>query len=359
MKNRDIFALLESFAPSRLAYNWDNAGLLVGNREAETERILLTLDITPSVVDYAVAKGFDLIISHHPLIINPLKRITNPMLLKLIENKVAVFTMHTNLDIIKDGVNKALADKFGLQKREFISCDTPVYHIALYAPPVEAQRIADAVHAAGGGIIGNYSHCLNSYTVDGQFKPLSGSNPVLGTAGELEEVREMKLEFFVDEPLLDRVKEAIHNSHPYETPAYSIYPLHQTSLNYGLGVIGEREEPCSLKELALAAKECLSAPFVKLWLAGKTADTMIRKIAVCGGSGSSLIEAVTGKADVFISADFTYHKILESTIPLIDAGHYYTEFPVLEVLRNLLHSLEVETEIIDIKKGDIEKLICR
>jgi dinuclear metal center YbgI/SA1388 family protein len=358
MKIRKIMELLESFAPARLAYDWDNVGLLLGELESEVSNILLALEVTPSIADYAIKEKFDLIITHHPLFLKPLHRINDPLIFKLIRNGVSLYSMHSNLDIIREGVNKALADKIGLQNLEFINRDTRTFHIALYVPPVEAQRVAEAVHQAGAGVIGNYSHCLNSYTVDGQFKPLSGSNPTIGETGEMEKMEEMKLEFFVDEPLLQKVIQAIENSHPYETPAYAISTLEQKSLNYGLGIIGVLKKPTTLRILATETKKALKANFVKLWPANESPDKKVRKVAVCGGSGSSLIDSVTGRADVFISADFTYHKILESRIPLIDAGHYFTEYPVLQVLKDLLLPLKIRTEIMEIGKGDAGKLLC-
>ncbi|MBW6515543.1 MAG: Nif3-like dinuclear metal center hexameric protein [Candidatus Cloacimonetes bacterium] len=354
----DVIEVLEDFAPPKLAYSWDNVGLLIGERDSEISKVLVCLDVTPSVVEHAIKNNFSLIIAHHPLIFNPLKNVTDPLILKLIRNNVSVYVMHTNLDLVKNGVSKALADRLGLQNLKFIEQDTETYHIALYVPPEDVSIVADAVHRAGAGIIGNYSHCLNSYQVKGQFKPLEGSDPALGTYNKLEKLEETKLEFFVAKPLLDRVLNAIHTAHPYETPAYAIYPQQQSSLNYGLGIIGELANPLSLKELVILVKEKLVAPFVKLWLANESPDKEVSKIAVCGGSGSSLIEKAANIADVYISADFTYHKILESKIPLIDAGHFYTEYPILNVLKELLQPLNLDIEVLDITKADIGKLVC-
>ena len=354
---KDIMNLLEELAPPKLAYHWDNVGLLVGERNAVVNRILLSLDITPSIVDHAVKKGFDLIITHHPLIFNPIKNVTEPMILKLIKNDIAVYTMHTNLDQIREGVSKALADRLGLTKTKFVEQSTEVYHIALYVPQEAASEVADAVHQAGAGIIGNYSHCLNSYSVMGQFKPLQNSEPAKGSRNKLEKLTETKLEFFVEKPLLENVIRVIHDTHPYETPAYAIYPQQQSSLNYGLGIIGELKKAVTLHDLALQTRKNLQAPFVKIWPAGESMQKKVRKVAVCGGSGSCLIDQVAGEADVFISADFTYHKILESKIPLIDAGHYYTEYPILEVLYQKLGKFHLDIEILDIERADITYLI--
>ena len=357
MRLKDIIRVLEDFAPPKLAYSWDNTGLLIGDEESDISKVLLALDVTPSVVKQAIEKGFDLIITHHPLFITPMKRINDPLILKMIRHGISLYTMHTNLDLVKDGVSKALAEKFKLRNTDFISKETATYHIALYTPPEAVEKVASALHEAGAGIIGNYSHCLNSYRVSGQFRPLEGSNPALGSRDELESLEEIKLEFFVDEPLLESIKGVIHSVHPYETPAYAIYPLQQQSLNYGLGVIGDLPAPVKIGELAQIAKERLQAPFVRLWLADKTADTEVKRVAICGGSGSSLIESIAGKADIFISADFTYHKIMDSPLPLIDAGHFYTEYPVLTRLQALLKPLNLTTEVIDIWKLEVGNLL--
>ena len=352
----DVIEILENFAPPKLAYSWDNVGLLVGDRDQEITRILLSLDVTPKVAQYAVKNNYNLIITHHPLFLNPLKNITDPLYLSLIRNNIAVYTMHTNLDLVREGVSRALADKLGLEKLKFIEQETETFHIALYVPEEDAHRVAAAVHQAGGGVIGNYSHCLNRYPVTGQFKPIEGSAPVIGSQDQLEELTEAKLEFFVDKPLLDGVIKAIHSTHPYETPAYATYPLQQSSLNYGLGIYGDLPEAVTIKDFAHLVKERLQAPFVKLWLADQTPEKKIRKVAVCGGSGSSLISKISSKAEIFVSADFTYHKILESPIPLIDAGHFYTEYPVLETLKKLLLPMQMEIEVMSINKADIGHL---
>ncbi len=356
---KDLCLYLDKIAPVKLSASWDNSGLLAGLMDDKIENILLALDVTSKVVDYAIETGVDLIISHHPLFLNPLKKINDPLLVNLIRHKIGLYCMHTNLDFVNNGVNTELAELLNLEKTVFLSQlpDIINYHVAIYTPPHAEDAVKEAVFSAGGGIIGNYSHCLNKYHVDGQFKPNTGSHPTVGKRGLIEEVQELKIEFFTDSVHLDRVLAAMIESHPYETPAYTVCELNQPCLHYGLGLVGELPQPLTLKELALFVKKTLGTPFVKLWLAGKPQDELVKKVAVCGGNGSDLINYAQEKADVYITGDLKYHTLLNSSIPLIDSGHFYTEFPVLSRLKKQLDPLQVNVELFPKDSADIRNLL--
>ena len=356
---KEIVTFFEMTASNSLSYNWDNTGLLLGDETARVKKVLLALDITPRVVNYAIDSGSDLIISHHPLFISPKKRITDPYLLNLIKKNISVLCLHTNLDVIKGGVSHALASMLDIQVSGFLAPlnDQKVYHIAVYVPVEFRDEFSQGVSEAGAGVIGNYDHCITSHRVQGQFRPLKGSNPLIGKLERIEQVEEIKCEFFVEASILTRVIEKILAIHPYDTPVYAVYPLEQKSSNYGLGVVGEISPGVTLEQMAQRVKENLKAPYVKLWLANKTPETVVSKIAVCGGSGSSVLADAERKADVFVSSDFTYHRFLESKIPLIDAGHFYTEFPILKTLKKQLQAFNLEIELFPLEKADINKLI--
>ncbi|MCF7792902.1 MAG: Nif3-like dinuclear metal center hexameric protein [Candidatus Cloacimonetes bacterium] len=341
-----------------LAFNWDNVGFQIGDGNQEVKKILLTLDVTENAINKAIKENIGLIISHHPFIFKPLKKITNPLYLKLIKNDIAVFCAHTNLDVIKKGVNSALAGKLKLQNIEFLTSDSgaSVYHVAVYVPAGNMVEVANAVFEAGAGIIGNYSNCMNDYEVSGQFIPKEGSNPILGSQNKLEKVVERKFEFFVDSFKLPKVLDTMKKAHPYETPAFAVYPQEKPNENYGLGMLGNLTQEMTLEDFTEFVKIRLKAPFVKLWPADKKKNILIKKVAVCGGSGTSLIPQVYGRADVFVSADFTYHTILDCKIPLIDAGHFYTENPVLQNLKEMLQEFELEILELSPKQHEIKKL---
>ena len=359
IKVRDIVSHLNKIADPGLAYDWDNVGFQLGDAETEVTKVLLTLDVTENAIDKAIKENVDLIISHHPFIFQPIKTITNPLYLKLIRNNISVFCAHTNLDVIQKGVSFALAEKLGLKNLEFLSSESgaKLFQIAIYVPENSMEAVAEAVFKAGAGIIGNYENCLNDYEVSGQFKPLTGSNPAIGEKNKLEKVVERKLEFFVDSFNLNRVIAAMKSAHPYETPAFAVYPQEKSSDNYGLGLIGELTEKMSIVDFSKKVKDNLETPFIKLWLADKTQQDFVKKIAICGGSGSSLLNKVYGRADIFVSGDFTYHTLLDSKIPIIDAGHFYTEYPVLQNLREMLSAFEVEIVELKIDEHEIQREI--
>jgi len=322
------------------------------------KKVLLTLDVTENAIDLAIKEKADLIISHHPFIFRPIKKITNPLYIRLIKSDIAVYCAHTNLDVVKKGVNSALAAKLELHNLSFLSHESgaTLNQVAVFVPSSHMVEVANAVFSAGAGVIGNYINCMNDYEVSGQFMPVEGSNPILGTQDKLEKIVERKLEFFVDSFNLNKVLEAMKKAHPYETPAYAVYPQAKPNENFGLGMLGELAQEMSLQDFALFAKKQLKAPFVKLWTAGKNKTLPIKKVAICGGSGSSLISRVYGKADVFVSGDFTYHTILDSRIPLIDAGHFYTENPVLQNLREMLKEFDLEMVELTPKQHEISRL---
>lgn len=357
-----IIEHMQHLADPKLAYSWDNVGLLIGSRDKEVTRILVTLDITPNCVAYALQEKVDMIVSHHPLFIKPLYSITNPLHLQLIQHQIAIYCAHTNLDVVKNGVNYALAEKLGLINTQNLdtAIDVEYYHVAVYVLSSHLKELKQAVFDAGAGKIEQYEECGITYPVDGQYKPLEGSNPYLGTAMHLEHAEEIKFEFFVDSTKLNPVIAAMLKAHPYETPAYAIYALKQKSPNYSLGLIGELSEKCTLEQFSQQVKKKLNAPFLRVWSGRKgDMDAMIKKVAICGGSGGSLLGKVQGNADVFVSADFSYHQFLDSTIPIIDAGHFYTENPVLVKITNELSDLGITLLEFEQKAHEINKLQIR
>lgn len=358
MKIHELIQIIEHKAPRGAALEWDNVGLQLGDANREITSVLLALDVTPAAVECAVSTGCNLIISHHPLIFRPVKAITHPLHLALIQKGIAVYSAHTNLDVAQGGVNHALAQSLGLQNLRFLTSESGVstYHMVVYVPQDAAMDIAEVVLAAGAGRIGHYRDCLNSSFVDGQYRPLEGSTPFLGKTDELERVVEQKLEFFVDSTALDAVIAAMKQIHPYETPVYAVYPQQQPSENFGLGLVGSLATPQPLCDFAKTVKTVLEAPMVQCWSGSKNEKTVIQKVAVCGGSGSSVLRFATAKADVLITGELTYHAILDSRIPVIMAGHFHTEQPVLRSLQSMLNDCGVEVEIFTASQHEIQNL---
>ncbi len=357
---QDILDIMQKAAPEGLAMQWDNPGLQVGERSWKVKKILLTLDVTHGAVEKAIREKVDCIISHHPLIFKPLKSLTNETLLSLAWHRIAVYSSHTNLDIAPHGVNHALAEKIGLTDLEYITNETGSewLHVTVFVPLTHAVRVRQVIAEAGGGLIGNYDQCASENQVEGHFRPLEGSDPSLGEYGKLQRVDEMKIQFFCENFRLDHVLQMIKSIHFYETPVYYAHPVKMENPAYGLGLIGKIPIMKSLKSFSLEVKEKLGCPKVNLWLADKKITEKVKTIAVCGGAGGSLLRQLIGRADAFITGDINYHAMLESGIPIIDAGHFWTEYPVLAYLEEILKPCSIEIVKFTVKEHEISKQIC-
>lgn len=341
----DLLDKLETKAPLALALDWDNVGLLLGAPNREIRKVLITLDVTPNAVNKALEIGADLILSHHPLIFRPITRISDPLLLKLAENRIAVICLHTNLDVAPEGVNHALAAKLGLEVSGHLSGEQggSWYHLSVTVPAGHTDRVAEAVGAAGGGRIGKYSYCSARHPVTGTFESGADAKPFIpSTPGQRRTtVGEEELEFMVDENSLKAVRAAIQTSHPYETPLVYWFPVASPNPTYGLGLIGKLPDSLSLEEIAKLVSERLRCKHPRLWTAGLDSAEKIGSIAVCGGAGASVLPAAESSADLLITGDLGYHVLLDARIPVIDAGHLFTEYPVLETLQKWLSEWNV------------------
>ena len=358
---KDFYEHINKLAPFKTSYSWDNSGLLIGDSQRVVKKVLFTLDVTDRIVNYAISNNVDLIISHHPLFMHQgLKSITQKKILNLIENKIALISAHTNLDVSKHGVNFVLAETIGLKDIKPLSMlnELTQYQITVYTTIENAPSLLKAMNEAGSGNIGNYSDCGTYYEVFGQYKPLEASKPYNGRINVIENIKEVKIEVFCEEIYLNNVLNVMLKNHPYETPVYYVIPLKQSSPNYGIGCYGTLSEHISLNDLAILTRNKLNAPFLKLWLAGLKEEHQVNKVAVCGGSGNTYINEAKQKADVYISSDFNYHQLLDAPMPVIDAGHFFTENPVMRRLMDTFECFECEKLLLDYNEHDIANLKC-
>ncbi len=353
----ELLKYLETFAPLSLAMDWDNVGLLIGDPSREITRALVTLDVTPNAVQKAVAMGADLILSHHPLIFRPLSKITDPLLLSLLENRIAVICLHTNLDVAPHGVNQALAEALGLESTEILSAEQggKWYHLSVAAPVSHSGAIAAAAGDAGAGRIGNYARCSSQHEVTGAWTPLPGARPFIGSAESSATQTEIELEFMVDEAVLPAVLQAVQSAHPYETPLLYYFPVSNANPAYGLGLVGKFPETLDLLQIVDLVRQRLHCPQPKLWTAGRDPQSRAERIAVCGGAGSSILKQAARSADLVITGDIGYHHLLESAIPIIDAGHFYTEYPVLNYLQVLLEKHGLLCEVMPMPEHEYSR----
>lgn len=351
VKAGKIIALLEELAPVGLQEDWDNCGLQVGSRQWTTDKILLTLDVTPEVVEFAASEQYGFILAHHPLIFHKLSKIdvSTPLgssIANALANRICIYAMHTNLDVIRGGVSDVLAELLKLRNTQVLDKGSGKYcKLAVYVPDSHLEQVRRALGDAGAGWIGNYSHCTFAAPGRGQFLPREGTSPWLGRQGELTEVSEHKLETIVQRSRLPAALAAMKGAHPYEEAAYDIIPL-ENEANFGLGRIGLLPEPMTLGDFASWLGKLLGCTALKI--CGEPGK-LIKKAAVCGGSGGNLVPlAHHSGADVLVTGDIGHHTALDAAqlgLALVDPGHYCSEYPVMNVLESYLKNNLQETVI--------------
>ncbi len=342
MKIQEITSFLESVAPPELQESYDNAGLLTGNNHWDCTGIIATLDATEEVVLEAIEKKCNLIVAHHPIIFDGLRKITGKnyvekTVITAIKNDIAIYAIHTNLDNVLHGVNAAIADKLGLVNRNILQPKNDTLKKMFCFVPVEhAEKVRSAIFAAGAGHISNYSECSFNTTGQGTFKPGEGTNPFTGKIGERHTAEEVKMEMVFPAWLEKNILPAMIAAHPYEEVAYDIIALDNKNLQIGSGLIGEL--PDSLNEqdfLGLIKKKFKLSVIKHTTLLNKP----VKKVALCGGAGSFLIgAAMAAGADFYISGDIKYHEFFDADGRLViaDIGHYESEQFTIDLLFDIL-----------------------
>lgn len=338
----DLISYLEQIAPLAYQEDYDNCGLLVGDRQSSCTGVVVCLDVVETVVDEAISKGYNLIVAHHPVIFKGLKKITGAdyverLLIKAIQHNIAIYAIHTNLDNIESGVSGVLAKKLNLINTHILSPKKGLLSkLVTYVPVADTDNVLQGIFAAGAGSIGNYSECSYTVTGTGSFKPNEAANPTIGSADKQERVAENRIEIIYPNYLERQVVAALHKNHPYEVPAYDLIALNNKSTDVGSGFIGELEKSMSKEDFMAYISEKLSLSCIRYTTAFQGE---IKKIALCGGSGSFLLKtAIASKADVLITADFKYHDFFdaEDRILVCDIGHYESEIHTKELLMDVL-----------------------
>ena len=338
----DVAALLEQLAPLSYQESYDNSGLLVGNSKMTLKGILVTLDVTPEVIEEAHQKGLNLIVSHHPLIFSGFKKITGKTyveraIILAIKYDIAIYAAHTNLDNIKGGVNTKIGELLGLKSLKFLSpLEGELVKVVTYVPTNDAEKVRLAMFNAGAGNIGNYDCC--SYNTDGKgtFRAGEGANPFVGQVGELHSELESRIEVIVPKARLSKVIRDMISAHPYEEVAYDIYPLLNSFKGAGAGMIGELANPIPALEFLKIVKKVFNLQSIRHT---ELLEKDIKKIAFCGGNGAFLIkQAIAAEADIFITADVKYHQFFdaENKIIIADIGHFESEQYTIDIFYEYL-----------------------
>ena len=342
MKISQITGVLEDFAPLSLQESFDNSGLQVGDISQKLKGILLCLDVTEEVLEEAMDLDCNLIISHHPLLFKPLKKLTGKSyiercIIKACKNDLVIYAAHTNLDNVYGGVNFYLAEKIGLQNVRILSPQKGnLLKLVTFVPEIQAEAVRNALFNAGAGCIGNYDSCSFNASGFGTFRAGEQANPFTGNIHELHTEPEVRIETIIPAQKKSAILRELLATHPYEEPAYDFYTLENTWNGAGSGVVGELAYP----EEELLFLERLKAIFkLKTVNHSPLTGKKIREVALCGGSGAFLIpNAMDYGADVFITGEAKYNDYydVENRILLAVIGHYESEILTKELFYNII-----------------------
>ncbi len=339
---KDIIDVLESVANPSLQEGYDNAGLLTGHRDWECKGITCSLDATEEVVNEAVAKGNNLIVAHHPIIFSGLKRINGynyveRTIIAAIKHDIAIYAIHTNLDNVLEGVSGRMADRLSLKNQVILSVKKDTLRkLVSFVPEEKAEEVRNAIFAAGAGHIGQYSECSFNSEGLGTFMAGEGANPFVGEIGRQHQEKEIKIEAVFPSHLQGRVVAALKAAHPYEEVAFDVLHLANGHPGIGSGLIGEFDRNLTESEFLSHLKATFGLTALRhTALLGKT----VRRVAVCGGSGSFLIaNALAAGVDAYVTADLKYHEFFdaEARMLLVDIGHYESEQFTIDLLQEIL-----------------------
>lgn len=330
-KVKEITQLIENLFPLQIQEEYDNSGLIIGDLEKQVTGVLLTIDIDETVVDEAIEKNLNLIISHHPIIFQAIKTISgnnriSKVIQKAIKNDISIYAAHTNLDNAVCGLNKYVADLLNIINiKPLKPINNTLIKFVTFVPTEYAQKVRQSILEAGAGFIGNYDSCSFNVEGKGTFRAFENANPFVGKIGEIHTENEIRIETIVPSFLINNVIEAMLLAHPYDEATYDIYPLKNSHLNFGAGIIGELKEKLEDIDFLNFVKNKLKIPVLKH---SALLNKKIKKVSICTGGGAFLLnEAIKQEAEVFISAEFKYNNFIDTQnrMIIVDAGHFETE----------------------------------
>ena len=333
---------------SELALEWDNVGLIIGNEEKKIKKILIALDINSNALQEALNLNIDLIISHHPLIFKPIKNIvsSNPIgkiILNLIGNDIAIYSAHTNFDLFKNGISDYVVKLLNLQNLEnFMPISEKWFKFAIFVPKEFQEKVREAMCEAGGGKWEDYSCCTFNTEGTGTFKPGESSNPFTGEKGKLSYVDEVKIECIISEKKLPYLLKSVLEVHPYEEPAYDIYPLYNKFESGGIGKLGNLLKPLDEKEFFKFITSKLRLKNFRYICNEKNQGNkiLVNKVLLLNGSANSLInEILSTNFDALICGEIDYHNaqiLAEKNRLVVEIGHGESELFFVDIVYNML-----------------------
>jgi dinuclear metal center YbgI/SA1388 family protein len=342
MQLKEIISVFEKAAPFFLQESYDNSGLQTGNPGMEISAALICLDVTEEVLSEAISLKANLIISHHPLIFNGIKSLTGRnsterILIRALKEDIAILSVHTNFDSIAKGVSFKICEELKLNNLQVLDpMKSSLFKLVFFVPVEHAASVREKVFEAGAGVIGNYDMCSFNTTGDGSFRASENTSPFVGDKGKLHYEKEIRVETILPVSHINQVVSSLLKAHPYEEVAYDLYPLANENYSAGMGMTGILEEEMDEREFLELLKEKFKPGCIRHT---NFLKRKIKKVAVCGGSGSFLLlKAIASGADVFVSGDFKYHQFFEAEnkILIADIGHYESEQFTKELFYELL-----------------------
>ncbi len=351
-----VIHALEEFAPLSYQESYDNSGLLVGTPDQELQGILISLDCTEEVVDEAIRLGFNMIVSHHPILFKGLKRLNGStyverVIMKAIKHGIAIYASHTNLDNVRNGVNRRIAERIGLQQLNILAPkDGLLKKLVVFVPMEQASALRQSLFDAGAGQIGKYGECSFNVRGTGTFKAGDGANPYVGEIGKQHQQEEVRLEVVYPRHLERKILMNLYQTHPYEEVAYDLYELTNSHQEVGSGMIGNLPEAINELDILKLLKDTFNLNVIR-----HTAllNKPVRRVAVCGGAGGFLLkQAIRAGADLFVTADYRYHEFFdaEGKTVIADIGHFeseqFTQDLLLEIIQKKFSNFAVRlTEV--------------
>jgi dinuclear metal center YbgI/SA1388 family protein len=346
----DVVAAIEEWFDPRWAESWDATGLTCGDPAEAVERVVLAVDAVPETVSEAQRAGAQLLFTHHPLLLSAVHTVaaTGPkgaLVHRLIRGGVAHYAAHTSADVADPGVSDALADRLGLtalRPLEAMALEAPD-KLVVFVPTDDTARMVDALAQAGAGRIGDYERCAWTTIGVGTFRPTDDATPAIGHAGQIEAVAETRVEMVVPRPVRHAVLDALRRAHPYEEPAFDLYPQVSVAEARGNGRVGELAVPTTLRDFVRHAADVLPRTVWGVRAAGDP-DRQVRTVAVCGGAGAPHTDdARDASADAYLTADLKHHRTLDAVtehgpdaMALVDVAHWASEAPWLDAVAGRL-----------------------
>jgi dinuclear metal center YbgI/SA1388 family protein len=342
MKIWELISAFDDFASFSLQESYDNSGIQIGEPEKEVSRALICLDVTEEILNEAIEKKCDVVISHHPLIFSGLKQLcgnnyVERIVIQAIRHDIAIISVHTNLDFVINGVNQKIAQKLGLMDLQVLGERNGILRkLVTFCPEAHSKNVREAIFEAGAGHIGEYDCCSFNIKGTGTFRAGDQANPFVGEKGDIHSENEIRIETILPAYLVNKVVAAMIDAHPYEEVAYDVYNLDNRFAKIGMGLVGRLSKSMSEKQFLQFLRDTFQTQAIRH---SRFTGKEISRVALSGGSGSSLLsKAIASGADTFITADIKYHDFFSGTNKLLlaDVGHYESEQFTKELLYEIL-----------------------